>query len=306
MKAVRSHTQGDHTTLVYEDAPMPQPGVGDVIVRVHAASFTPDELSWPVTWADRAGRDRTPSIPGHEVAGVVESLGFGTTGLAVGDRVFGLTDRHRDGAAAEFMAAEARDLAVLPESISFVDAAALPMTGLTAWQALFQHGRLTARQTVLIHGAAGGVGSMAVQLARDAGARVIGTGHSGSDELVLGLGADQFVDVDASRFEDVSAPVDLVFDMIGGETLRRSAAVVRPGGALVSIAAPPPVEPEGGRAVFFIVEPNRAQLTELATRVVSGRITPKVGAVYPLSETRAAFEAKRKGVPGKVVLKLTR
>lgn len=304
MKAIRAHTEGDHNGLVYEDAPLPRTGVGDVIVKVHAASFTPDELSWPVTWTDRAGRDRTPSVPGHEVSGVVSELGYGTTGLAVGDRVFGLTDRHRDGGLAEFLAAEARDLAVLPDAIDHVTAAALPMTGLTAWQALFQHGGLVAGQTALVHGAAGGVGSLAVALARDAGARVLGTGHARSAEMVTSLGVDRFIDVDSQRFEDVAGPVDLVFDTVGGETLRRSASVVRPGGALVSISAPPPVAPADGRAVYFIVEPNRAQLADLAARVVAGRITPRVGAVFPLSEARAAFQAKRGGVPGKVVVEI--
>lgn len=303
MKAVRAHRRGDHTVLVHEDAPMPGTGVGDVIVRVHAASFTPDELSWPVTWTDRAGRDRTPSIPGHEVSGVVAELGYGTTGLAVGDRVFGLTDRHRDGAAAEYLAAEARDLALLPDGVDHTVGAALAMTGLTAWQALFQHGGLAEGQTVLIHGAAGGVGSLAVQLARDAGARVLGTGRTGSAGLVTKLGADRFIDVTTERFEDIAGQADLVFDTVGGDTLARSAVALRPGGTLVSISAPPPPM-DGRRGVYFIVEPNRDQLTELAARVASGRIHPHVGAVFPLRETVAAFQAKRDGVPGKVVLQV--
>ena len=304
MKAVRIHERGGAEGLVVEDAPQPQLGVGDVLVEVHAASFTPDELDWPVTWTDRAGRDRMPSVPGHEVSGVVAALGYGTTGLAVGDRVFGLTDWHRDGAAAELVAVEARDLAVLPAGIDHVAGAALPMAGLTAWQALFRHGDLRAGQTVLVHGAGGGIGTLAVELARDAGARVIGTGRGTARDLVLSLGADAFVALDEQRFEDVVGRVDLVFDTIGRYVLARSAAVVAPGGVLVSISAPPPVEPADGRTVYFIVEPDRTQLAEIAARVEAGRLRPHVGAVFPLEEARKAFEAKQRGLPGKVVLRV--
>jgi NADPH:quinone reductase-like Zn-dependent oxidoreductase len=300
MKAVRIHRPGGPDGLVCEDAPEPHIGVGDVVVRVHAASFTPGELDWPVTWVDRGGRDRTPSVPGHEVSGVVTALGYGTTGLAVGDRVYGLTDRHRDGAAAEYVSAEARDLAVLPDEVSHVDAAALAMPGLTAWQALFTHGRLGAGQTVLVHGAGGGVGSTAVQLAKDAGARVLGTGRAAHRDVATEAGVDEFVDLDRQRFEDVGG-ADLVFDTVGGDVLARSAAVVRPGGALVSIHTPPPAVP-GGRAVYFIVEPDRAQLAELADRVRTGRLRPLVRATYALPDTRQAFLAKHGGIPGKVVL----
>jgi NADPH:quinone reductase-like Zn-dependent oxidoreductase len=291
MKAARIHTQAG--PIQVEDAPYPQTGVGDVIVKVHAAGITPHELDWPVTWTDRAGRDRTPTVPAHEVSGVIAELGYGTTGFEVGDRVFGLTDRNRDGAAAEYIAAEARDLALLPESIDYVTAAALPMTGLTAWQGLFVHANVKRGQTVLIHGAAGGVGSLAVQLAKDVGAHVIGTGRAAAEDVVRELGADTFVDV--SHFED-AGPADLVFDTIGGDVLARSAAVVAPGGALVSISAPS----AGG--VYFIVEPNREQLNALAQFVVQGRLKPRIGAVFPVSEAQKAFDAKGNGVLGKVVL----
>jgi NADPH:quinone reductase-like Zn-dependent oxidoreductase len=291
MKAARIHTQSG--PVQFEDAPYPQTGVGDVIVKVHAAAITPHELDWPVTWVDRAGRDRTPTVPAHEVSGVIAELGYGTTGFKVGDRVFGLTDRHRDGAAAEYIAAEARDLALLPDAIDYITAAALPMTGLTAWQALFVHGNLKRGQTVMIHGAAGGVGGLAVQLAKDVGAHVIATGRPTAEAVVRDLGADTFVDV--THFED-AGPADLVFDTIGGDVLTRSATVVAPGGTLVSISAPP------ADGVYFIVEPNRDQLNALAQFVVQGRLRPQVGAVFPASETQQAFDAKRKGVLGKVVL----
>ena len=288
--------------LTLTDLPYPNAAENDVIVQVHAAAFTPGELNWPTTWADRAGRDRTPSVPGHEVSGVVAKLGYGTTGLTVGQRVFGLTDWARDGSLAEFTAAEARNLAPLPADVDHTVAAALPVSGLTAWQGLFDHGRLTAGQTVLVHGAAGAVGSIAVQLAREAGARVIGTGRAADREAVLGLGADGFLDLPAGQLAD-AGEVDVVFDVIGGEVLDRSAALVRAGGTLVTIAAPPTVRPENGRAVFFVVEPDRLRLADLAQRVRDGRLKPRIGAVRPLAEAPAAFAPVRR-VPGKTIIRV--
>jgi NADPH:quinone reductase-like Zn-dependent oxidoreductase len=303
MRAVRSHQQTDPDALVVEEAPYPHAAENDVVVRVHAAGFTPGELTWPGTWKDRAGRDRAPVIPGHEVAGEVAELGMGTTGLTVGQRVFGLTDWARDGTLAEYVAAEARNLAPLPAAIDHIRGAALPMAGLTAWQALFDHAGLRPGQTVLVHGAAGAVGGMAVQLAREAGARIIGTGRERDRDAALEAGAERFAAIDGDRFEDVAGQVDVVLDVIGGEVLERSAAVVRPGGTLVSVAAPPRVRPAEGRAVFFVVEPNRDQLAELARWVQQGRLAPKVGAVRPLAETRDAFLHKP-GIPGKTIIQV--
>ena len=288
--------------LALTDLPHPHAAENDVVVQVHAAGFTPGELDWPGTWTDRAGRDRTPSVPGHELSGVVVELGYGTTGLTVGQRVFGLTDWTRNGSLAEYTAVEARNLAPLPADIDHTVAAALAISGLTAWQALFDHGRLVSGQRVLIHGAAGGVGSLALQLARGVGARVVGTGRAADREVVLGLGAAAFVDLDAEPLEGVG-PVDLVLDVIGGEILERSAALVRPGGTLVTIAAPPTVRPEGGRAVFFVVEPDRARLADLAQRVRDGRLEPRVGAVRPLAETAAAFAPERR-TAGKTIIQI--
>src|SRR5215469_4236242 len=189
---------------------------GDVVVRVHASGFTGDELSWPSTWIDRLGRDRTPSIPGHELAGVVTALSYGTTGLSVGQRVFGLTDWTRDGTLAEYVAVEARNLALLPGDVDFTVGASLPISGLTAWQGLFQHGRLQAGQSVLAHGAAGAVGTMVTQLAREFGAYVIGTGRAGDRQKALEFGAQEFMDLDNDALEDIGE-VDLVFDVIGGD-----------------------------------------------------------------------------------------
>ena len=284
------------------ELPYPHAAENDVIVRVHAAGFTPGELDWPATWTDRAGRDRTPSVPGHELSGVVAELGYGTTGLTVGQRVFGLADWTRDGTLAEYTAVEARNLAPLPADIEHTVAAALPISGLTAWQGLIDHARLAPGQTVLIHGAAGGVGSIAVQLAGELGARVIGTGRAADRDVVLGLGAQAFLDLNADSLDGVGE-VDVVFDVIGGDVLARSTALVRPGGVVVTIAMPPTVQPEGGRSVFFVVEPDRAQLAELVTRVRDGRLKPIVGAVRPLDEATDAFAGPRR-TRGKTIIQM--
>jgi len=284
------------------ELPYPHAAENDVVVRVHAAGFTPGESDWPATWTDRAGRDRTPSVPGHELSGVVVELGYGTTGLTVGQRVFGLADWARDGSLAEYTAVEARNLAPLPADIDHVIAAALPISGLTAWQGLFTHGHLTPGQTVLIHGAAGGVGSIAVQLAREAGAHVIGTGRTADRDRTLALGADAFVDLDTDELED-AGDIDLLLDVIGGDILARSTALVREGGRVVTIAEPPEIFPRNGRALFFVVEPDRSQLIELVSRVRDGRLKPIVGAVRPLADAVAAF-APDKRTPGKTIIQI--
>ncbi|MFB4419471.1 NADP-dependent oxidoreductase [Streptomyces sp. QL37] len=288
--------------LALTELPYPHAAENDVIVRVHAAGFTRGELDWPGTWTDRAGRDRTPSVPGHELSGVVVELGYGTTGLTVGQRVFGMADWTRDGSLAEYAAVEARNLAPLPADVDYTVAAALPVSGLTAWQGLFDHGRLTAGQTVLIHGAAGSVGSVAVQLAREVGARVIATGRSADRDTALGLGADEFLDLQADRLAE-SGEVDVVFDVIGGEILDRSAALVRAGGTLVTIAEPPRVKPRDGRAVFFVVEADRVGLADIVQRVRDGRLKPIVGEVCPLAETPAAF-APGRGRAGRTIIRI--
>jgi NADPH:quinone reductase-like Zn-dependent oxidoreductase len=289
--------------LSLTEMPYPHAAENDVIIRVHAASFTPGELDWPGTWTDRAGRDRTPTIPGHELSGVVAELGYGTTGLTVGQRAFGLTDWTRNGTLAEYVAVEARNLAPLSAGIDHTVAAALPISGLTAWQGLFDHGRLATGQTVLIHGAAGSVGSIATQLAREAGARVIGSGRTAHRDMVLGLGADAFLDLQQERLEDIGA-VDVVFDVIGGEILDRSAQLVRAGGVLVTIAEPPRVRPVDARAVFFVVEPDRAGLAALERRLRDGRLAPIAAAVGPLAEAVSAFEPTHR-TRGKTVIRIT-
>jgi NADPH:quinone reductase-like Zn-dependent oxidoreductase len=288
--------------LTLTDMPYPHAGQNDVVVRVHAAGFTPGELDWPTTWVDFAGRDRTPSVPGHELSGVVAELGYGTTGLTAGQRVFGLIDWARDGSLAEYTAVEARNLAPLPADIDHTVAAALPISGLTAWQALIDHARLTTGQTVLIHGAAGGVGSVAVQLARELGARVIGTGRAADRDTALGIGVDAFLDLEADKLEDADK-VDVVLDVIGGEILDRSTVLVRAGGTLVTTIRVPTVQPEDGRAIFFVVEANRSRLADLAQRVRDGRLKPIVGAVRHLAEAPAAFAPDRR-TPGKTIIRV--
>ncbi|MBF6193893.1 NADP-dependent oxidoreductase [Nocardia sp. CDC186] len=274
--------------LTLTDLPHPHAAENDVIVRVHAAGFTRGELDWPGTWTDRAGRDRTPSVPGHELSGVVAELGYGTTGLTVGQRVFGVTDWARDGALAECTAVEARNLAPLPADVDHVAAAALPISGLTAWQALFDHAHLKAGQTVLIHGVGGAVGSVAAQLAHEAGARIIGTGRASDEGTARDLGVHEFIDLDGGAWEDAGA-VDVVLDVIGGDIRDRSTALLRPGGTLVTIAGPPTIHPQDGRAIFFVVEPNRDQLAQLATRLHQGRLVPLVTTVRSLTEAPKAF-----------------
>jgi len=303
MKAIRLHEPSGISGLVYEDAPDATPVLWDVLVKVAACGITHNELDWPLRTC-RNGHQRDSIIPGQEVSGVVTALGLGTAGIAVGDEVFGLTDGYRDGAAAEYVAVEARNLALKPQTADHVHAAAVPRAGLTAWQALFDHGTLAKGQTVVIHGAGGAVGSTAVQLARWAGAEVIGTGRSRARQLVMELGADRFVALDEDRLEDAAGQADVVFDLVGGDVLARSPALLKPGGALVSVVSPQlPAGRDDIKKVFFIQEASRAQLTELARLVDQGHLRPQVGGVYPLAQAVEAYSAKAAGgIPGRIVL----
>src|SRR4051794_10219065 len=287
-------------TLV--ERPEPPAAINDVIVEVHASGFVPTETAWPSTWTDRRNLDRSPSIPGHELAGVVTALGYGTTGLSVGQRVFGITDWHRDGTLAELVAVEARTLAPLPGAVDFAVGASLPISGLTAWQGLFEHGRLQAGQTVLAHGAAGAVGSMVTQLAREVGAYVIGTGRAADRQKALDFGANEFVDLENDALEGVGG-VDLVFDVIGGDIQKRSAALIRAGGTLVTTAARAEPHPADGLAVDFVVEPDRAQLSEIVQRVRDGRLRTNIGNVSTLNNAVAAFNPTERRA-GKTIIRV--
>jgi NADPH:quinone reductase-like Zn-dependent oxidoreductase len=301
MKAIVVTDQAAGTAgMKLVERPEPRAAINDVVVQVHASGFVGTELGWPSTWTDRLDRDRTPTIPGHELAGVVTALGYGTAGLSIGQRVFGLADWYRDGTLAEYVAIEARNLAPLPDDVDFTVGASLPISGLTAWQGLFQHGRLRAGQRVIAHGAAGAVGSMVAQLAREAGAHVIGTGRAADRQKAFDFGANEFVDLDNDALEDVGE-VDLVFDLIGGNIGKRSAGLVRAGGTIVSIVGPLETQPADALVIDFVVEADRAQLTEIVQRVRDGRLRTNIGAVASLNDAIGTFNSTERR-SGKTVI----
>ncbi|WP_158670654.1 NADP-dependent oxidoreductase [Bradyrhizobium guangdongense] len=303
MKAIVVTDQAAGTAgMKLVERPEPQAAINDVVVQVHASGFTSGELTWPSTWTDRLDRDRSPTVPGQEMAGVVTALGYGTTGLSVGQRVFGLADSYRGGTLAEYVAVEARNLAPLPGDVDFSVGAAVAMPGLTAWQGLFVHGRLYAGQSILVHGAAGAVGSMVTQLAREAGAYVIGTGRAADRQKALDFGAQEFVDLEKDDLERVGG-VHLVFDVIGGDIGKRSAGLVRNGGTLVTIAGPTEARPVDGLAIDFVLESDRAQLSEIIQRVRDGRIRPNIGNIASLDEAVAAFNPTRR-ISGKTIIRV--
>jgi NADPH:quinone reductase-like Zn-dependent oxidoreductase len=283
------------------ERPEPLATINDVVVQIHASGFVPTELEWPSTWTDRRDRDRTPSILGHELAGVVTALGYGTTGLSVGQRVFGIADWYRDGTLAEYLAIEARNLAPLPGDVDFTVGASLPISGLTAWQGLFQHSHLQAGQSILAHGAGGAVGTMVTQLAREAGAHVIGTGRAADRQKALDFGAQEFVDLDNDTLEDVGK-VDLVFDVVGGDIQKRSAGLIRVGGTLVTVFGPAEARPSDGLAIFFVVESDRTQLSEIMQRVRDGRLRTNIGKVSTLDDAVAALNPTER-ISGKTIIR---
>jgi len=303
MKAIVVSDQAAGTAgMKLAERPEPRAAINDVVVQVHASGFVGTELAWPSTWTDRLDRDRTPSILGHEMAGVVTALGYGTTGLSIGQRVFGLTDWYRDGTLAEYVAVEARNLAPMPGDVDFTVGASLPISGLTAWQGLFEHGRLRAGQSILAHGAAGAVGSMVTQLARSTGAYVIGTGRAADRAKALDFGVHEFVDLQSDVLEDVGS-VDLVFDLIGGDIGKRSARMVRARGTLVSIVGRSEARPAGGLAVDFVVESDRTQLSEIVQRMRDGRLRTNIGTVSTLDDAVAAFNTTERR-QGKTIIRV--
>jgi NADPH:quinone reductase-like Zn-dependent oxidoreductase len=306
MTALRAHRRGGPEALVVERAPVPVPAAGEVLVAVHAAAITFDELTWEETWT-RDGVSRTPIIPSHEVSGVVSEIGPQVTDFKPGDDVYGLIGFVRDGAAADFVAVPAADLAARPSTVSHAVAAALPLAGLTALQALVDHAAVRPGEAVLVHGGAGGVGALTVQLAAILGGHVTATIRSDAGELVRGFGAGRVIDVRTEAFDVNGAAYDVVIDTVGGETLNRSFAVLRRGGRLVTLSAPPPAgraDEYGITATFFIVTPNRGQLDELAELVDSGRLRVEIAETFPLDRGREAFESGRRPGrrPGKTVI----
>jgi NADPH:quinone reductase-like Zn-dependent oxidoreductase len=306
MRAVRIHRYGGPEVLSYEEAPAPQPAAGEVRVRVHAAGVN------PVDWKIREGwlKDRLnhtlPLILGWDISGEVESVGADVTRFKIGDPVFSRPDISRDGAYAQYIAIRESELAFKPRSLDHVHAAGVPLAALTAWQALFDAARLESGQTVLVHAAAGGVGSFAVQLANWIGARVIGTASARNREFVLGLGADEVVDYRSTPFEQAVRDVDVVFDTLGGDVQRRSWQVLKPGGVLVSILEVPSeaeAQTHKARGAYVFVRPNALQLAEIASLIDTGTLFSPVETVLPLTEVRAAHELSQSGhARGKIVL----
>jgi NADPH:quinone reductase-like Zn-dependent oxidoreductase len=300
MNAIRLHTADGPAGLLYDQIETPQPKEGEVLVRVHAAAITRDELDWPV--------DRLPAIPSYEFSGVVAGIGSNVENIAVGDDVFALSSFKRDGAAADYIVVQKEFLARKPKTLDHIQSASIPLAALTAWQGLFEHGQLSKGQRVLIHGATGGVGHFAVQLAHQRGAYVIGTVSTPNLPAARKLGMDKIVDTTTTPFEDVVGEVDLVFDTAGGDRLERSAAVICQGGRLISVAAEPPQESAnalGITSLYFVVSPNREQLIEVTKFVDDGVLKPIVDEVFPLAKAREAFERSllHCGV-GKIVLRV--
>jgi NADPH:quinone reductase-like Zn-dependent oxidoreductase len=296
MQAIRLHPPGTIADLVLESIPTPRLGNGEALVEVHAAAITRDELTWPV--------ERLPAIPSYELSGLVVSVAPGVHTVYVGDSVFALTGFDRDGVAAGYAAVSGDLLGPKPRALEHVEAAALPLAALSAWQGLFDHGRLESGQRVLIHGCTGGVGHLATQLAHRVGAYVIGSASSAGAETAHRFGADEIVDGAELALEERLDPVDLVFDTVGGEVLARSPALVRGGGRLVSVAEEPPGA-AGVSTAYFVVEPNREQLLEIARLADEGELRPAIDSVFALADAPAAFaRAQASGKRGKVVLRV--
>jgi len=309
MKAVRIYGRGGPDHLIYEDAPQRHPGAGEVLVRVYATGVIANELKWDVTYQTKAGSPRGLPIPGRDLSGVVEEAGPGVTTLVKGAEVYAMLDYGCDGAEAEFTIALPNELAPKPRTLDHVQAAAVPLSALTAWQALFDQAHLAAGQTVLIQGAAGGVGVFAVQLAHWAGAQIIATASAHNRDFLRELGANEVIDYTTTRFEEVVQSVDIVFDTVGGDTLAHSWQVVKPGGMLVSVVSPPPsadaIKGHDVRFAWFVVQPNREQLVQIGALIDAGRIRPIIDTVFPLAQARQAYEQGAKGhTRGKIVLRV--
>lgn len=307
MKAVRMHSYGGPEVLVYEDAPRPYPASGEVLVRVHAAGV--NSLDWKIRFGQMRGMldFQLPIILGSDAAGVVEAVGQGVTALQVGQEVYGMMDRSRSGSYAEYALGHVEAIALKPKTLDYVEAASVPAVALTAWQALFDLGNLSEGQTILVHGAAGGVGIFAVQLAKWKGARVVATASAPTVDMVRDLGADEVIDYKATPFEQAVSDVDVVLDILGGDTRERSWGVLKPGGILVSTVPPPPevTDESGWRGEMVMVQPNAAQLTEIAKLLDAGEIRTVVEQVLPLANVRQALELSQGGhTHGKIVLQV--
>jgi NADPH:quinone reductase-like Zn-dependent oxidoreductase len=297
---VNPSTQGP--ALIAADLPQPQPVAGEVLIRVQAAGVTPTELGWYPTTHAKDGTPRKGAVPGHEFSGVIAALGQNTSGFEVGQEVYGLNDWFADGATAEFCVTQSTSIAPKPATLTHEEAATVPIGALTAWQGLLERTKIKRGERVLVHAAAGSVGIFAVQLARLHGAHVIATASSGNLKLVAELGAAEVIDYQASRFEEQTEKVDVVFDGVGGETLDRSWGMLKPGGRLVTIVD------QRNNDAFFIVEPNHQQLIEVGKLLDAGKMKTFVGPVVPLTEASSAYSGgiAKSGRHGKVVVAITR
>ena len=309
MKAVRIHAYGGPEVLTYEDVSVPAIAEDDVLIRVHAAAIN------PVDWKVREGYLQgfidydLPLTLGWDVSGVVEAVGENVTTFRPGDEVYSRPDIKRNGAYAEYIAVKASEVAFKPKTVDHIHAAAVPLAGITAWHCLFETAGLTAGQRVLIHAAAGGVGSYAVQLARWKGAHVIGTASARNQDFLFQLEADEIIDYQTTQFEGVVQPVDVVFDTVGGEVQERSWQVVKPGGILVSVVSPPPEEKAAAhqcRSAYVFIQPRADWLSEIAQLIDSGQVKPIIETVLPLSQADAAHKLSQSGhTRGKIVLQVS-
>lgn len=305
MRAIRLSDSPLGPALVQADIPKPAPGRGELLIHIRAAGLTPTELQWYPTTHERSGARRRRAVPGHEFSGVIAAAGPDTVGFGAGQEVYGMNDWFADGAMAEYCVAQPASVASKPPRLTHIEAAAVPIGALTAWQGLFERAKLQAGEYVLVHGGAGAVGSFAVQLARSRGAHVTATASAHNLEFVSALGADRVIDYHATRFEDDVSGVDVVFDTVGGETLERSWSVLKPGGRMITIAATSETtSDERAQRAFFIVEPNREQLTRIGALLEAGDLHPVVDAVVPFSDAPAAYAggAQRRHGRGKLVV----
>lgn len=304
MRAFRLAESGQPTARIQQDVPRPVPGRGELLIRVYAAGFLATELSWYPTWHTKTGEARVGAVPGHEFSGVVAAAGPEVGCLEVGQHVFGMNDWYSDGAMADYCVAPFFAVIPKPPGLTHVEAASVPISALTAWQGLLDHGKLQKGDRVLIHGGAGGVGVFAIQVAHLHGAHVVTTASAQNREFLLTLGADQVIDYRVERFEECAGGIDLVFDTVGGETLDRSWSVLKPEGRLVTVVSTVAASTDPRvKSAFFIVEPNQKELAEITKLLVSGHLRPVMDSVIALSKVPEAYAGKlrRKG-RGKLVI----
>jgi NADPH:quinone reductase-like Zn-dependent oxidoreductase len=307
MKAIQANESEQGLTLSIAEVERPEPGPGQLLIRVHAVGVTTTELNWYPTTHTPSGQKRLHAIPGHEFSGVIAKLGQGTSGFVSGQEIYGMNDWFQDGATAAYCLASPWSIAGKPASLTHIEAATVPIGFLTAWQGLFEKAALQSGERVLVQGAAGAVGLFAVQLAHLHGGYVIATASSATIPFVRSLGANEVIDYKAARFEEFAGRIDVVFDTVGGETRERSRAVLKPGGRMVSIAADGEVNTDPKiRDAYFIVEPNRMQLIEAAKLLDEGRLKAFVKAVVPLADAAQAYagSVERKLGFGKLVIEI--